>query len=572
FELVAEGLNRPIGIAHAGDGSGRLFVTEGLGRIRVIENGDLLDQPFLDISSEVAQEGEGALWDIAFHPNFSENGRFFISYPARGGSQRTLRVAEYEVDPENPNQAIPDETVVLDVPHPEQIHFGGDLEFGPDGMLYISSGDGSSNAVQENNAQSLETLLGKVLRIDVDTVRPFRIPSDNPFAGQFGARGEIWAYGFRNPFQMSFDPGSGRLFLGDVGNARIEEVDIVRKGGNYGWSEMEGPDCFPVDRSDCFDPDFILPIHSYGRQDGASVIGGRVYRGAQASRLWGDYVFADFVTRRFWALREVAQGQWRRSYLGRAPDFLPTTIGQDEDGNLYVSDIVNGRVFRVLQFEFSVLAQVAAGDSAVGPFATRILLVNNSSNEVNGQIQFTGSDGDPLEFLIEGQAVSTFPVSVPAGGTRVLAPSSESEALLFGWAVFTGDGPLQATALFQQLGPDSKVLAQAGVAASRLGRRLLAPAQRNAAQNLDTALALVNPWPQESVTLTLRVLGEDDQELASQQFFLGPSRHRALFLSEIGNLPETLEGRLVVEADRDIAATLLLTVNGQVSASLPVGD
>ncbi|HSR67141.1 MAG TPA: PQQ-dependent sugar dehydrogenase [Acidobacteriota bacterium] len=568
FETVAEGLQRPVGITHAGDGSRRLFVTELGGRIRVIASRQLLAEPFLDITNRVTEEGEGGLWDVEFHPRFRDNGRFFVAYATGQGGQRRLRIGEYSVDPDNPNRALPTEKIVLNIPHPEQIHFGGDLEFGPDGMLYISSGDGSSDPEEDRNAQNLQILLGKILRINVETDLPFIIPSDNPLTGRFGARGEIWAWGFRNPYRMAFSP-DGRLFVGDVGAQRIEEIDIVVRGGNYGWSHMEGPDCFPVTRQDCEDPEFILPIHSYGRSDGAAVLGGMFYRGPQTSRVWGDYIFADFISRRFWSLREEGPGQWSRRYLGRTPSFLPAAIGQGEDGEFYVSDLVGGRIHRVLFRDFSLLAQVAVGDSSAGPFSTNIHLLNDTTREIRGDLFFFDSDGEPLSFTIGEETESEFHFTLPPESSRVVVPRDESGELRVGWAAFVGDGPIRASALFQQFGPDSRLLAQAGVDNSRLGRRLVAPAQRDLEASLDTGIAVVNPWPADTVEITLRVVDAQEQELASMQFTLEAQQHRALFLSEIGVLPQSLQAKLVVDADREIAATVLLTANGVVSASLP---
>lgn len=304
---VATGLVSPIGLTNAGDS--RLFVTDQVGEIRVIENGQLLATPFLDIRSKLvelrANYDERGLLGVAFHPDFQSNGKLYVNYSAPGapeGWNHHTVIAEYTASPGTNVVDPTTERIVLTYDQPQSNHNGGQLAFGSDGFLYIASGDGGgANDVGPNhtpvtgNGQDKTKLLGKLLRIDVDNQAPgqeYAVPLDNPFIAEPGARPEIYAYGFRNPYAFSFDRGGANdLFLADVGQNMIEEVNIVVSGGNYGWKAKEG--------TTTFDPNlpqegYIDPIAEYTHADGSTVIGGYVYRGTALPYLEGAYVFGDF--------------------------------------------------------------------------------------------------------------------------------------------------------------------------------------------------------------------------------------------------------------------------------------
>ncbi|MGH7455580.1 MAG: PQQ-dependent sugar dehydrogenase, partial [bacterium] len=275
----------PVDLQHPGDGTDRIFVVEQAGIIRVFENAATATsaRTFLDIRPKVDFNGEKGLLGLAFHPNYQTNGYFYVNYVA--SSPRRTIIARYRVSATDPNQAVADsESVILTFNQPFDNHNGGQITFGDDGYLYIATGDGGSAGDPQGNGQSLQTLLGKILRIDVDTAaggRNYGIPGDNPFAGNTaGNREEIYAYGLRNPWRMSFDRTTGWLWAADVGQGRFEEIDLITNGGNYGWKIMEGNSCFSPSTG-CNMTSLINPIWDYGRSLGASVTGGYVYRGAK---------------------------------------------------------------------------------------------------------------------------------------------------------------------------------------------------------------------------------------------------------------------------------------------------
>ena len=332
---VASGLNRPLFLTHTGDGSGRIFVVEQGGFIRILDNGSLLGTPFLDISSgfNLISAGERGLLGLAFHPDYDSNGRFFINYTRSVNSQLQTVIQEHQVSG-NPNVAGQNGAVLLSFDQPAGNHNGGWLGFGPaDGYLYISAGDGGGRDDPDGWGQDLSTLLGKIHRIDIDSGFPYGIPASNPFVGVKGARGEIWAYGLRNPWRASFDPSSGRLFVGDVGQGKWEEVDIIEESKNYGWDIMEAEACHEPP-SGCDMTGLELPIDFYGRSLGQSVTGGYVYHGQQIPALVGDYIFGDYSTGRIWVLTE-GPGGWSRTELFDTALNI-SSFGVDEDDELYV--------------------------------------------------------------------------------------------------------------------------------------------------------------------------------------------------------------------------------------------
>jgi glucose/arabinose dehydrogenase len=343
LQKFADGFTRPVYLTHAGDGSGRLFVVEQAGVIKIVREGKTLSTPFLDIRDRVESGGEKGLLSVAFHPKYKENGRFFVNYTGRRDGVLKTIIAEYRVSQTNPDVADRTERVILEIEQPFANHNGGLNKFGPDGLLYIGMGDGGAAGDPFNFAQNLESLLGKFLRIDIEK-EPYAIPQDNPFVGRADAQGEIWAYGLRNPWRFSFDRCTGRLFAGDVGQDRIEEIDLIEKGKNYGWRIMEGSQCFDPP-SLCNTQGLELPIAEYDHSLGCSVTGGYVYRGTQFPTLIGHYLFGDYCSGRIWSLTEDPQGRWTMRQLIDSP-FSISSFGEDEQGELYVIHY-GGAIYRV---------------------------------------------------------------------------------------------------------------------------------------------------------------------------------------------------------------------------------
>ena len=392
---VASGFTSPVALAQPADGTGRLFIVDQVGRIHVLSAGQSTTTVFLDIANRMVNitGGGGAfvydergLLGLAFHPQYSVNGRFFVFYnvPKTAGdpafADSRVRISEFNVSTGDANAADPaSERVLIEVVKPQGNHNGGQLSFGPDGKLYIGIGDGGgANDVGEGhtpglgNAQDRTQLLGKILRIDVDGAQPYDVPLDNPFVVQSSTRGEIWALGLRNPFRFSFDRGgANELFVGDVGQDQTEEVDIVVKGGNYGWNIREGRGCFSPSTNcgttDATGAPLIEPILEYSHSIGISVIGGYVYRGTAVPELAGDYVFGDFSTGflspdgALFAARKDANGIWQQRSLlvkganaGRIGRYI-FSFGEDQSGELYILSSANfgptgttGRVDRIV--------------------------------------------------------------------------------------------------------------------------------------------------------------------------------------------------------------------------------
>ena len=337
-ELVVDGLERPLFVGHAGDGSGRLFVLEQAGRIRIVEDGALRRRPFLDLTDRVLSGGERGLLGLAFHPDFATNRRFFVDY-TRQPDGATV-VAEFRARRADPNRARPTQRRLLRVRQPFSNHNGGMLAFGPDGRLYVALGDGGGGGDPGNRAQNPSTLLGKILRIDVDGARPYAIPPGNPFADG-GGRPEIFALGLRNPWRFSFDRGTGRLLAGDVGQGRVEEIDLIRRGRNYGWPIMEGPLCFRPETG-CESAGLTLPLASYRQVRGrCSITAGYVYRGAAIPDLVGTHLSGDFCSGEIFALRR------RERSLLLDTELRISSFGEDEEGEVYVVDL-GGAVYRII--------------------------------------------------------------------------------------------------------------------------------------------------------------------------------------------------------------------------------
>jgi glucose/arabinose dehydrogenase len=348
LELFADGFTHPVAIRASGDGSGRLFVVEQAGRIVVIDGETVLVDPFLDISAAVESSGnEQGLLGLVFHPDYGSNGFFFVdyTYDAGAGGVRT-RIARFSVSDDDPNLADSSSgATILDFAQPASNHNGGELEFGPDGYLYIATGDGGGARDPDDRAQNLGSLLGKILRINVDGASPYEIPSDNPFATTVGARTEIWAYGLRNPWRFSFDRRTGDVFIGDVGQGDREEIDLQPRsspgGENYGWSCMEGN--LVQDFNPCDGGPLTLPILVYDHGLGCAVTGGYRYRG-RITGLYGSYLFGDFCSGRIW-IASQSGGAWESVEWADTSHRI-SSFGEDEDGELYVLDHGAGEIYR----------------------------------------------------------------------------------------------------------------------------------------------------------------------------------------------------------------------------------
>ena len=325
--VISEGLSKPLFLTHAGDGSGRLFVVEQNGRILIVANGRLLPTPFLDIQFRLSTGGERGLLGLTFHPNYKDNGRYFLNYTRKKDGATV--VAQYQVSA-NPNRSKTHEDILLVISQPYGNHNGGMIAFGPDGYLYIGTGDGGSGGDPGNRGQDLSKLLGKILRIDVDHDSPYIAPSDNPFSDSNG-RPEIFAYGFRNPWRFSFDRKTGEFWTGDVGQNSWEEINLVKPGDNHGWRLMEGTHCYKPSKGCQQSHNLTLPVTEYANSGGrCAVMGGYVYRGRAVPLLGGTYLFADYCSGEIFGFKDGVQR------LLLYTDLQISSFGEDEVGELYV--------------------------------------------------------------------------------------------------------------------------------------------------------------------------------------------------------------------------------------------
>jgi glucose/arabinose dehydrogenase len=350
LEEYVSGLSALTFLTHAGDGSGVLYAVEQRGLVVAIEPGGAVrEQPLLDIRDRVRDGGEQGLLGLAFHPDYDLTGRIFVDYTDLNGD---TVVSEFAVDGQSADPAS--ERIVLQIDQPFGNHNGGMVAFGPDGYLYISTGDGGGAGDPLEAGQDLGSLLGAILRIDVDGAEPYAIPPDNPHVGASGARPEIWARGLRNPWRFSFDRQTGDLFIADVGQNRWEEINAepAGEGGrNYGWNVMEGPECFAVE--DCDTSGLTSPVAWYPLDAGnCAVTGGYVYRGEEHPVLAGGYLFADFCAGRVWALDAglaLEAGEAPMTQLLES-GFDPSTFGEDEAGELYLGG-QGGQILRLTASE-----------------------------------------------------------------------------------------------------------------------------------------------------------------------------------------------------------------------------
>jgi glucose/arabinose dehydrogenase len=345
LQTVFTGLSNTVYLTNSHDGTNRLFIIEKIGRIRVAQPGATSTTVFLNITSRVLSSGsEQGLLGVAFHPQYLTNGRFFVNYTRQ--TDGATVVAEYHVSAADPNVADTTEIPLLVIAQPFTNHNGGMIEFGRDGYLYIGMGDGGSANDPGNRAQNINNLLGKMLRIDIDHPNgavPYSSPADNPFSGSMPGADEIYAVGMRNPWRFSFDRGTGELYVGDVGQGVWEEIDIITRGGNYGWRVFEGRHCTGVDSglcsgaSQCNINGYTCPIFEYDHASGrCSITGGYVYRGARSTVPTGSYIFADYCTGEIWQLSPPDISGNRTQTLLFDTAFNITSFGEDEAGEIYV--------------------------------------------------------------------------------------------------------------------------------------------------------------------------------------------------------------------------------------------
>ncbi len=572
---VADGFESPVYVTHAGDGSRRLFVVEQPGRIRIVRgNGQVVGAPFLDITALVRDGGERGLLGLAFHPGYASNGRFFVNYTRTSGGQLETVIEEYQVDPIDPDRSQPQGRVLLTYDQPFTNHNGGSIAFGPDGFLYIASGDGGAGGDPLGHGQRLNSLLGKILRIDVDSGDPFVVPPDNPFVARPGARPEIYAYGLRNPWRLSFDRSTGRLFTADVGQNTWEEVDLIESGGNYGWVVMEGPDCFPPAGSQNCDRDgLILPIDAYGRTLGQSVTGGYVYRGSRRTPFWGRYFFGDFVSGNLFVLAEVAPGQWERTLLMDTGRNI-SSFGEDEQGELYLVDY-GGEVLRLELAEapeVRAYAQLALG----GGFRDIVLASNRSDEAWEGTVQLRQGDGEVWDtpWSLNGadrSGESELSLQLPAHGTMRLELGGDETAREGYLLISAGEGSNLAdvaVSFFYNFLDGTGLVDSTASLPAEAASLYRFPVESSAGVDTGVAWAAFPGLRPNSVRLRLY---DGDGTLVGGEVrpFDG---HEAFFFSERFVLGDDFAGLLELEADLPLAVTVLrqeLTADGFQLTTIP---
>jgi glucose/arabinose dehydrogenase len=351
---VASGLHSPDYVTTANDGTGRLFIVEQTGKIRVLKSGHLLSTPFLDISNLISTGGERGLLGLAFHPNYKVNGLFFVDYTNTSGD---TVIARYRASSTNRDVAVKASArTIIQIGQPYANHNGGMITFGPDGYLYIGMGDGGGSGDPGNRAQNLNSLLGKMLRINVNGSvgrRRYLIPTSNPYVGRTGLD-QIWSSGLRNPWRFSFDRQTGDLWIGDVGQDRYEEIDRGKvsststsrgRGANYGWPQLEGSHCY-IPATGCVRTGKVMPTIEYSHADGCAVIGGYVYRGAAIASLRGKYIFGDLCSGKIWTYPAGASPPVGRTLL-MDTTLTISSFGQDQNGELYVVAL-GGSVYKLV--------------------------------------------------------------------------------------------------------------------------------------------------------------------------------------------------------------------------------
>jgi len=425
---VLTGLDSPVFVTSARDGSHRLFVVEQGGVIKVLPPGNTTPTVFLDLTAQVLSGGEQGLLGLTFHPQFASNRRFFVDYTRQLDGATVI--AEYHASGADPNVADPTETVLLVIPQPFANHKGGMVEFGPDGFLYIGMGDGGSANDPGNRAQDITQLLGKILRIDVDHPNGpelYSSPPSNPFFGSTPGRDEIYAYGLRNPWRFSFDRATGAFYAGDVGQGAVEEIDLITLGGNYGWRIWEGSRCTGIDPELCNPAGFIFPITEYAHAGGrCAVTGGYVYRGAQSSLPVGAYVHGDFCTGEIFLLRNGT------STVALDSGLNISSFGEDESGEVYVVNL-GGTVQRI--------ANAATCTYAITPASRAVPVVGTHAGVVvvsaAAGCGWTADSNDPWITVSSGQSGSGYGLVLFSVASNLASGSLRTGTLTIAGQTFT---------------------------------------------------------------------------------------------------------------------------------------
>ena len=350
LQEVVAGLSVPLYLTSPQGDAARLFMVEKTGTIRIVKDGVLLPEPFLNLSERVSTGDEQGLLGLAFDPEFATTGMFVVHYTDLAG---TTTVSRFQISSSDPDRGDPaTEGLILAVAQPFPNHNGGQIAFGPDGFLYLGLGDGGSSGDPQNRGQDLTELLGSILRIDVGMGEPYTVPADNPFVGDPGARPEVWSYGLRNPWRFSFDRSTGDLYIADVGQSQREEINVAPaiegagRGLNYGWSIMEGSLCFRG--PSCDQSGLVLPTLEYDHGEGCSVTGGYVYRGNAIPELQGQYFYGDFCSGSIRSFRyDGSVAGDLTTWPTLAPGGAVLSFGEDAAGELYVLE-AGGRVFRIV--------------------------------------------------------------------------------------------------------------------------------------------------------------------------------------------------------------------------------
>ncbi len=419
---LVTGLTTPVGLTHAGDD--RLFVTQQNGWIRIIKDGEILSPPFLNISSLISTGGERGLLGLAFHPDYTDNGYFYVNYTASGNG--ATRISRFSVSNDNPNIAdASSEQIILSIPQPYSNHNGGHIEFGSDGFLYIGMGDGGSGGDPQNFSQNNMSLLGKMLRIDVNTAQGYLIPPDNPFADDDFTSDEIWAFGLRNPWKFSFDRETGDMWIGDVGQNNWEEVNFqpaASTGGeNYGWRCYEGNVAYNL--SGCGPQEqYTFPVHVYPNQPGTgcSVTGGVVYRGERFPALYGTYFYADFCSNLVWGLSDNGEGGWINTSFGNLGASSIAAFGEDACGEVYIVGRSPGVVYLLKDNECADAVIQAEPGTSLCDSDSIILNAGCHTQGIDFQWHLNGE-------IIEGATGHELSVTVPGNyAVEVLAGSCSS--------------------------------------------------------------------------------------------------------------------------------------------------
>ena len=445
LERVTQFITEPVAAAAPPGDTERVFVVSNTGRIFIIKNGQMSFTPFLSIGDIVQKVGEGGMLGLAFHPDYDQNGYFYVSYTT-GDDKGDSIISRFTVSPTNPDFSDPATRVDIWGPliQDQQIHRSGALHFGPDGMLYFSLGDGGPTNDPLNRAQDINDPRGSILRFDVDAPFP-HVPADNPFAGAIPGDDHIWAYGLRNPYRFGIDSATGDLYIADVGQSDAEEINFLAAGAtapaNFGWRCMEGTLCTGASGCGCADPSWTVPVHEYDHSaaGGCAVIGGEVYRGSQIPSMQGRYLFSDFCTSRLWSFR-VENGQ-KVDFIDHTDDVqtfggggfsFPGGFGTDGQGELYLLDYYGDEVFKMVPVDpWSDLAGAKAG-SLGDP-----LLTGDGTPMPGNQVtlELSNAVASSPAALVIGFSQSNLPL---LGGTLVPSPDLLVEGLN------TGSGTLTA--------------------------------------------------------------------------------------------------------------------------------